>query len=87
VYVLIAISQLKLRRRLEREMPERLRLRMWGFPYLTYCAILAMLAIVIAMAFIPAQRAALVFGCVSVMVLLAVFALRRAALFRAKSPP
>jgi GABA permease len=77
VYVLIAFSQLKLRRRLEREMPERLRMRMWGFPYLTRCAIVAMLAIVAAMAFIPEQRAPLVFGLASVVVLLAAFALRR----------
>jgi GABA permease len=78
VYVLIAVSQLKLRRRLEREMPDRLRMRMWCFPHLTRFAIIAMLAIVAAMAFIPEQRAPLVFGLVSVMVLLAAFALRRA---------
>jgi len=85
VYVLIALSQLKLRRRLEREMPERLRMRMWGFPYLTRFAIVAMLAIVAAMAFIPNQRAPLVFGIVSVLVLLAAFALRRALGARAAS--
>jgi GABA permease len=78
VYVLIALSQLKLRRRLEQEMPERLRMRMWGFPYLTRFAIVAMLAIVAAMGFIPDQRAPLVFGIVSVIVLLAAFAVRRA---------
>src|SRR5580704_10836958 len=78
VYVLIAVSQLKLRRRLEREMPERLKMRMWAFPYLTRFAIAAMLAIVAAMAIIPEQRAPLVFGIVSVIVLLAAFALRRA---------
>jgi GABA permease len=85
VYVLIAISQLRLRRRLEREMPERLRMRMWAYPYLTYLAIAAMLAIVFAMAFIPAQRAPLLFGCVSVLVLLAAFALRRLPVVRARS--
>jgi GABA permease len=77
VYVLIAISELKLRRRLEREMPERLKMRMWAFPHLTRFAIVAMLGIVAAMAFIPAQRAPLVFGIVSVLVLLAAFGLRR----------
>jgi GABA permease len=78
VYVLIAVSQLRLRRRLERETPDRLRMRMWGFPHLTRFAIVGMLAIVAAMAFIPEQRAPLVFGVVSVVVLLAGFALRRA---------
>jgi hypothetical protein len=46
-----------------------------------------MLAIVAAMAFIPEQRAPLVFGLASVMVLLAAFALRRAAVSRARSAP
>jgi GABA permease len=78
VYVLIACSQLRLRRRLERESPERLKMRMWGFPYLTRLTIAAMLAIVAAMAFIPDQRAPLVFGLVSVLVLLVAYALRRA---------
>jgi GABA permease len=87
VYVLIALSQLKLRRRLEREMPERLRMRMWGFPHLTRFAIIAMLAIVAAMAIIPEQRAPLVFGIVSVIVLLAAFALRRALRARAARVP
>ncbi|MEU3356005.1 amino acid permease [Streptomyces sp. NPDC037389] len=36
VWGFIAVSQLLLRRRLEREAPERLVVRMWGFPYLTW---------------------------------------------------
>ena len=77
VYVLIAVAELRLRARLEREMPERLRIRMWGYPWLTRLAILAMLAIVAAMSVIPEQRAPLVFGLLSVLVLLGVYALRR----------
>jgi GABA permease len=77
VYVLIAVSELRLRRRLEREMPERLRMRMWGYPWLTRVAIGAMLSIVAAMSVIPEQRASLVFGLVSVVVLLGAYALRR----------
>jgi GABA permease len=77
VYVLIAVSQLKLRRRLEKEMPERLALRMWGFPHLTRFAILLMLLIVAAMGIIPDQRAPLIFGLASVMVLLAAFGVRQ----------
>jgi len=76
VYVLIAIAELRLRRRLEREAPERLLVRMWGYPWLTRLAIAAMLAIVAAMAVIPEQRVALVFGLVSVAVLLIAYALR-----------
>lgn len=76
VYVLIAFSQLKLRRRLEIEMPDRLRMRMWGYPHLTRFAIVLMLLIVAAMGIIPDQRAPLIFGLVSVTVLLAAFGLR-----------
>ena len=39
VWLAIALSHLRMRRRLEQEEPERLVLRMWGFPYLTYGAI------------------------------------------------
>ena len=77
VYVLIAVAELRLRRRLENEMPERLRMRMWGYPWLTRLAIVAMLAIVAAMSVIPEQRTALLFGLVSVVVLLGTYAFRR----------
>ncbi|MFJ9035789.1 amino acid permease [Streptomyces sp. NPDC102406] len=42
VWALIAASQLRLRRRLEAEAPERLRLKMWAFPWLTWAALAAM---------------------------------------------
>jgi GABA permease len=76
VYVLIAISQLRLRARLERDDPARLTLRMWGYPYLTYATIAAMLAIVLAMAFIPDQRTPLLFGVISLGILLVAFSMR-----------
>jgi GABA permease len=76
VYVLIAVSQLVLRRRLEREAPGRLQVRMWGYPYLTWIAIAAMACILTAMAFIPEQRISLLFGVVSVGVLLVAYAVR-----------
>jgi GABA permease len=65
VYLLIAMAELTLRARLQRESPERLRVRMWGYPYLTILAILAMLCIVSAMAFIPSLRYSLLFGLLS----------------------
>ena len=77
VYLLIAMAELRLRRRLEREAPERLRVRMWCYPTLTLIAIGTMLAIVGAMAFIPEQQAPLLFGIVSALVMLGGFALRR----------
>jgi GABA permease len=65
VYLLIAMAELTLRARLQRDSPERLRVRMWGYPYLTIVAILAMLCIVSAMAFIPSLRYSLLFGLLS----------------------
>jgi len=76
VYVLIALAQLRLRARLERDDPQRLKVRMWGFPYLTWTAIAGMLGILLAMAFIPQQRIPLEFGCVSLVLLLAAFGAR-----------
>jgi GABA permease len=36
VWAFICVAQLRMRRRLERAEPERLSVRMWGFPYLTW---------------------------------------------------
>jgi GABA permease len=77
VYLLIALAQLRLRRRLERDAPEKLRAPMWCFPTLTIAAITAMLAIIAAMAFIPEQRAPLLFGIASALAMLAGYAVRR----------
>jgi GABA permease len=76
VYVLIAVSQLKLRAHFERTEPGRLQIRMWAYPYLTYLAIAGMLGIVLAMGFIPEQRTPLIFGFISLAVLLLGYALR-----------
>lgn len=78
VYLLIAFSELRLRRRLEAEDPERLVVRMWLFPWLTYLAIGGMLAIMAAMAFIPDQQPPLFMGLASLgMLCLAYWGLRR----------
>ncbi|KFX60749.1 amino acid permease [Paraburkholderia fungorum] len=76
VYVLIAVSQLKLRARLEREAPQMLRVRMWCYPYLTCFAIVGMIGILVAMAFIPDQRTPLWLGVVSLGVLLVAYVWR-----------
>ncbi|MFI7007490.1 amino acid permease [Streptomyces sp. NPDC050145] len=46
VWALIAVSQLRLRRRIEAEAPERLVLKMWAFPWLTWAALAAMASVV-----------------------------------------
>jgi GABA permease len=77
VYLLIAFAELRLRGRLERQAPEKLRVRMWGYPYLTLIVIAGMFAILAAMAFIPEQRAPLLFGVVSAALMLFGYVLRR----------
>ncbi|MEI4829890.1 GABA permease [Bacillus sp. FJAT-53711] len=56
VYLVIAVSHLRMRRKLEKENPEAMKLKMWLFPYLTYVTIIAMVVILIAMAFIDSMR-------------------------------
>ncbi|WFB09570.1 amino acid permease [Streptomyces sp. LX-29] len=50
VWGFIAVSQLQMRRRLERESPEKLVVRMWAFPYLTWVALAGVLAFLALMA-------------------------------------
>jgi GABA permease len=76
-YLLIAISELVMRRRLEREAPERLQLRMWFYPWLTYLSIFAMAAVLVAMAVIPDQRPLLIASVISAVVILVAYLLRR----------
>ncbi|MFE1767855.1 amino acid permease [Streptomyces angustmyceticus] len=49
VWGLIAVSQLRLRPRIAREAPGKLTLRMWGFPYLTWAALVAMGGVLVLM--------------------------------------
>jgi L-asparagine transporter-like permease len=56
VWILIAASQLRLRRELERETPEKLVVRMWAFPALTWVALAGMAAVFVLMAREPGTR-------------------------------
>lgn len=56
VWVFIAVSQLRLRRRLEREASRQLVVRMWAFPVLTWVALAGMAAIFVLMAREPGTR-------------------------------
>lgn len=56
VWIFIAVSQLRLRRAVERETPERLVVRMWLFPGLTWVALACMAAIFVLMAREPGTR-------------------------------
>jgi GABA permease len=76
VYVLIACSELKMRRTLEREAPERLKVKMWLFPYLTYFAIAAMVAVIASMALVKDVRSQLIPSFISLIVVLAAYRLK-----------
>ncbi|RAG85433.1 amino acid transporter [Streptacidiphilus pinicola] len=45
VWAFVCVAQLRMRRRLEREAPERLTVRVWAFPYLTWVALAGVLAV------------------------------------------
>lgn len=47
---------------------QEMHVKMWAFPYLTIFAILGMVSIVVAMAFIPEQQTPLLFGIISLVV-------------------
>jgi GABA permease len=74
---MIAISELVMRRRLEREAPERLQLRMWLYPWLTYLSIAAIVSVLVAMFVIPDQRPLLIASLVSLGVILIAYVIRR----------
>jgi GABA permease len=56
VYLLIAVSELRLRARLEREDPERLRVRTWLYPWLTWIAIAAIVVVIGSIAWVDDVR-------------------------------
>ncbi|MEV0845772.1 amino acid permease [Streptomyces sp. NPDC049954] len=61
VWAFIAVAQLRTRRLLEREAPDRLVIRMWAFPYLTWVALAAMAAVLVLMLREPDTRLQLYF--------------------------
>lgn len=51
VYLLIAFAQIRLRRQLQVTDPARLKVKMWWFPWGSWAVVLAILAVLVAMAF------------------------------------
>ncbi|NYE00395.1 GABA permease [Kineosphaera limosa] len=70
VYILIAISQLILRRQTP---ASQLVVKMWGYPWLTCFAIVAMVAVLVMMAFDPEAQSQITLGLASWALLLVVF--------------
>ncbi|WP_187282404.1 amino acid permease, partial [Streptomyces sp. wa22] len=77
VWIFIAVSQLILRRRTERESPESLVVRMWLFPVLTIVALVAMAGIFVLMLRQPDTRDQLLATGALTAVLIAIGAVRQ----------
>jgi GABA permease len=75
IYMLIALGQIRFRRQLERQ-GERLQLRMWLFPWLSWAVIAGIGAVLWLMAVTPDLRIQLALSGLSVAVALAALALR-----------
>jgi L-asparagine transporter-like permease len=76
VWLAIAVSQLRMRRHLEQQTPERLTLRMWGYPYLTWAAIVGMVGLLVGMLFDADARSQLLLSLLVAAVVVAVGVVR-----------
>ncbi|MER7149601.1 amino acid permease [Streptomyces lydicus] len=72
VWLVICFSQLRMRRTLERETPERLTVRMWLYPWLTYATIGLIVFVIGYMFYDPDGREQMVLSVVAAVVVLAV---------------
>jgi L-asparagine transporter-like permease len=68
VYIAIAVSQITLRKRREHAGEPQPAVRMWLFPWLSYAAIGAMTAVLIAMAFTPGLQQDFKASCITLVV-------------------
>jgi L-asparagine transporter-like permease len=78
IYLLACFAHLRLRRRIERDDPSRLSLKVWLFPWLSWLTIAAMLGVLVAMAATPALASQLHASLVAVAVTVAAYAVVRA---------
>lgn len=86
VWGFIAVAQLRMRRMLEREAPERLVVKMWAFPVLTWVALAGIAAVLLLMLRDENQRIQLLFTGGFGLVLTVIGLIRQRALSRGASP-
>lgn len=77
IYIITALAQIRLRRGLERTAPERLTLKVWFFPWLSYATVAAMAAVMGAMLFIPQRRPEVISGLICLGGALALYGILR----------
>jgi GABA permease len=75
VYLATACAQISIRRRIERTEPERLTLRMWLFPWLSYAVVVAIVGVLAAMGADPALRPQLMASLASLAIVTAAYLL------------
>lgn len=73
LYLIIAVSQLRMRKKIEKENPEVLKVKMWLFPYLTYFTIIATVALLVAMFFIDTMRSQILFTTIITAIVLLMY--------------
>lgn len=78
VYLVIAITQLRLRARMSPEETAQLKLKMWGHPWLGILVIIGVVGVITSMALIPGVRSQLVLTMISLAVVIGAFLLLRA---------
>lgn len=86
MYLLIAVSQLIVRKRVEKENPELLQVKMWLFPYLTYFTIIAVSALLIAMFFIDSMRSQILFTTIVVIIVMVAYWITQRGKNRVEAP-
>ena len=77
IYLLACFAHLRLRLQIERTSPERLVLRVWLCPWLSWLTIAAMLGVLVAMAFTPSLAAELEASLVAVAIVLLAYGVVR----------
>jgi GABA permease len=75
LYGIIALSQLRMRNRLERDAPERLKLKMWLHPWLSWATFVCVVLVLISMALVDDTRSQLWLSLISLAGFLAAYAL------------
>jgi gamma-aminobutyrate permease len=87
VYLIIAISQVVLRRKLDRTDPESLQLKMWLFPWLSYATIALMAIVIAAMAVLPSTRSQFLMSGLTLLLILVSYQIRKVLRSRRTTEP
>ncbi|RZL82744.1 MAG: amino acid permease, partial [Rhodococcus sp. (in: high G+C Gram-positive bacteria)] len=77
VYLMIALSQIKLRGLMTREEVGQLRLKMWLFPYLSILAAGGILAVLVSMFFVASSRSQISLSVAALVITLIAYRFRR----------